>query len=72
MKNRIKAMRVNRGWTQTEFAEMIRVSRQSVHAIESGKSEPSLTLAFRMAQIFDTAIDEIFEGPHEMPRRRSY
>ena len=63
MKNRLKSLRLDRGWTQTELSERLGVSRQSVHAIETGKHDPSLPLAFRIANLFGMAIEDIFENP---------
>ena len=64
MKNRLRALRVERGWTQTDLGEKIGVSRQSVHAIESGKFDPSLPIPFAIATLLDLKIEEIFENPH--------
>ena len=50
-----------RNWTQSDLAERLSVSRQTVHAIESGKYDPSLPLAFRIARLFDSTIEEVFE-----------
>jgi len=61
MKNRVRVLRLERGWTQAELAEKLGVSRQSVHSIESGKFDPSLPLAFRIARLFWVRIEEIFE-----------
>ena len=61
MNNRVKVLRVERGWSQVEFAEKLGVSRQSVYAIESGKFDPSLPLAFKIAELFGMPIEEIFE-----------
>jgi putative transcriptional regulator len=61
MKNRLKVLRAEKGWSQAELAERLEVARQSVNAIETGKSEPSLSLAFRIARLFGLRIDEIFE-----------
>ena len=60
MKNKVKVLRKKRGWTQSDFGEMLGVSRQSVHSIETGKYDPSLPLAFRIARLFDRTIEEIF------------
>ncbi len=60
MKNRLKILRTEREWTQAELAERLRVSRQTVNAIEKGKFDPSLPIAFRIAKLFDLAIEEIF------------
>jgi putative transcriptional regulator len=60
MKNRLKLLRAERGWSQQELAERLEVSRQSVNAIETGRYDPSLPLAFRIADVFELAIEEIF------------
>jgi len=61
MKNRLKVLRAMRDWSQAELAERLEVSRQSVNAIETGKYDPSLPLAFRIADVFGLPIEEIFE-----------
>jgi putative transcriptional regulator len=61
MINRLKGLRAERGWSQAELAEKLEVSRQSVNAIETGKYDPSLPLAFRIARLFGKGIEEIFE-----------
>ena len=63
MKNRLKVLRAERDWSQGDLAERLGVSRQSVNAIETGKYDPSLPLAFRIADLFDLAIEEIFLNP---------
>ena len=60
MRNRLRVLRAIRMVTQAELASLISVSRQTVHAVESGKYEPSLSLAFKMSQIFGIPIEEIF------------
>ena len=60
MKNRLKVLRAERDWSQSDLAEKLEVSRQSVNAIETGKYDPSLPLAFRIAELFSLAIEEIF------------
>lgn len=60
MKNRLKGLRAERGWSQAELAERLDVSRQSINAIETGKYDPSLPLAFKIARLFDMPIDAIF------------
>ena len=60
MKNRLKVLRAERNWSQSDLAEKLEVSRQSVNAIETGKYYPSLPLAFRIAELFGLAIEEIF------------
>jgi putative transcriptional regulator len=61
MKNRLRELRAKRGWSQAELADRLEVSRQSVNAIETGKYDPSLPLAFRIARLFGQRIEEIFE-----------
>ena len=65
MKNRLRALRAERNWSQAELAERIGVSRQSVNAIETGKYDPSLPLAFKIARVFGLSIEEIFEDGAE-------
>jgi putative transcriptional regulator len=60
MKNRLKVLRAERDWSQAELADRLEVSRQSVNAIETGKFDPSLPLAFRLARLFETTIEAIF------------
>jgi putative transcriptional regulator len=60
MKNRLRELRAERGWSQAELADRLEVSRQSVNAIETGKYDPSLPLAFRLARLFAMRIEEIF------------
>jgi putative transcriptional regulator len=60
MKNRLKVLRAERDWSQADLAERLEVSRQSVNAIETGKFDPSLPLAFKLARLFGAAIEEIF------------
>jgi len=61
MKNRLKVLRAERDWSQAELAMQLDVSRQAVNAIETGKHDPSLPLAFRIARLFDANIEEIFD-----------
>jgi putative transcriptional regulator len=63
MKNRLKVLRAERDWSQADLAGRLDVSRQSVNAIETGKYDPSLPLAFRIAALFGLAIEDIFENP---------
>lgn len=63
MKNRVRALRTGRGWSQGDLAERLDVSRQSVNAIETGRYDPSLPLAFRIAELFDLPIEAIFTSP---------
>ncbi len=60
MKNRLKVLRAGRDWGQQDLALRLEVSRQSVNAIETGKYDPSLPLAFRIADLFGLAIEEVF------------
>jgi putative transcriptional regulator len=61
MKNRIRVLRAEKGWTQADLAKALDVSRNSVNAIENGKYDPSLPLAFRIADVFALKIEEIFQ-----------
>lgn len=61
MKNRLKVLRAERDWTQAELAAKLAVSRQTVNAIEKGKFDPSLPLAFKAARLFGMSIEEIFQ-----------
>ena len=61
MNNRLKVLRAERHWSQADLAERLQVSRQSVNAIETGKYDPSLPLAFRIARLFGTSIEAIFQ-----------
>lgn len=60
MKNRLRVLRAEREWSQQDLADHLGVSRQSVNAIETGKYDPSLPLAFRIADLFRLTIEEIF------------
>lgn len=61
MKNKLRALRAERGWSQAELADRLEMSRQAVNAIETGKHDPSLTLAFRIAELFALPIEGIFD-----------
>lgn len=61
MINRVRELRADRGWSQADLAERLDVSRQTVNAIETGKYDPSLPLAFKMARLFGLSIEAIFE-----------
>ena len=61
--NRLKVLRATRNCSQSDLAERLGVSRQSVNAIETGKYDPSLPLAFRIAELFGMAIEEVFTSP---------
>jgi putative transcriptional regulator len=67
MKNRLKVMRAERDWSQAELAFRLDVSRQAVNAIETGKHDPSLPLAFRIARLFDMKIEEVFDDAGGRP-----
>ncbi|MEQ1755382.1 MAG: helix-turn-helix transcriptional regulator [Micropepsaceae bacterium] len=62
MKNRLRVLRAERGWSQADLAERLAVSRQSINAIETGKYDPSLPLAFKIANIFSMKIEQIFDA----------
>ena len=61
MKNKLKPLRANKGWTQAELAMQLDVSRQTIIAIEKGKFDPSLPLAFKADRLFELSIEEIFD-----------
>ncbi len=61
MNNRLKVLRAERDWSQAELAVRLDVSRQAVNAIETGKHDPSLQLAFRIARLFQLSIEEVFD-----------
>lgn len=63
MENRLKSLRAARSWSQSRLADRLEVSRQSVNAIETGRYDPSLPLAFRIAELFALPIEEIFVSP---------
>jgi putative transcriptional regulator len=63
MLNQLKVLRATRDWSQSDLAERLAVSRQSVNAIETGKYDPSLPLAFRIAELFELPIEAIFTSP---------
>jgi putative transcriptional regulator len=60
MKNRLRVLRAERQWSQADLAQKLDVSRQSINAIETGRFDPSLPLAFRLARLFETTIEAIF------------
>ena len=70
MENRLKVLRAQRNWSQADLGERLEVSRQSVNAIETGKYDPSLPLAFRIAELFGLSIEEVFEFPEPPKLRR--
>jgi putative transcriptional regulator len=63
MENRLRVLRAERGWSQADLASRLEVSRQSVNAIETGKYDPSLPLAFRIAELFELPIEDVFVSP---------
>ena len=63
MENRLRVLRAERRWSQQDLAEKLEVSRQSINAIETGNYDPSLPLAFRIAELFGLMIEEIFVSP---------
>lgn len=65
MKNRLKVLRAERDWSQADLADRLEVSRQSVNAIETGKYDPSLPLAFKIARVFAMPIEQIFSDEGE-------
>jgi putative transcriptional regulator len=60
VRNRLKVLRAERDWSQSDLADRLQVSRQSVNAIETGRYDPSLPLAFRIAKLFDLPVEAIF------------
>jgi putative transcriptional regulator len=71
MKNSLRVLRAERDWSQADLAEQLGVSRQTVNALETGKYDPSLPLAFKIARLFDRMIEEIFDPEEpEVARRR--
>jgi len=66
VKNRLKVLRAERDWTQADLAQRLEVSRQTVNAIEKGKYDPSLPLAFRISRVFEMSIEKIFD-PEDTP-----
>ena len=63
MNNRLRVLRAERNWSQGDLADRLGVSRQSVNAIETGKYDPSLPLAFRIAELFGLALEQVFISP---------
>jgi putative transcriptional regulator len=66
MRNRLRVLRAEKRWSQAELGERVGVSRQAINAVETGKHDPSLTLAFALAGAFDLRIEEVFD-PHGEP-----
>ena len=71
MTNRVRELRTEQGWSQGDLAAELGVSRQTVNAIETGKYDPSLPLAFKIAALFGTAIEDVFEPEEKKPSRRA-
>ena len=69
MENRLKILRAERNWSQQDLADRLEVSRQSVNAIETGKYDPSLPLAFRISELFGQSIEDIFVSPSRRSSR---
>ena len=67
MKNRLKVLRAERDWTQANLADELGVTRQTVNAIEKGKFDPSLPLAFKVARLFEMSIEDIFQDAPTTP-----
>lgn len=65
MKNRLRVLRAENGWSQAELANRLMVSRQAVNAVETGRHDPSLNLAFAIAELFGKTIEEIFQRTKE-------
>lgn len=61
MRNRLRVLRAERRWSQADLGERVGVSRQAINAVETGKHDPSLTLAFALAGAFDLTIEEVFD-----------
>ena len=61
MKNKLKVLRAERDWSQAELADRLSVSRQTVNALETGRYDPSLPLAFKIAQLFERRIEDVFD-----------
>ena len=71
MKNSLRVLRAERNWSQADLADQLGVSRQTVNALETGKYDPSLPLAFKIARLFDRLIEDIFDPEEpEIARRR--
>ena len=70
MKNRLKVLRAERGWTQEELSKELGVSRQAVNALETEKHSPSLDLAYRISAVFGVSVEQIFENEHGSGGRR--
>ena len=67
MKNRLRVLRAERGWSQADLATRLGVSRQTINALETGRYDPSLPLAFKIARLFEGPIEAIFEDENGRP-----
>ena len=72
MKNRLRVLRAERNWSQADLATRLEVSRQSVNAIETGRFDPSLPLAFKLARLFGTTIEQIFSDDRVNDDQRQF
>ena len=70
MKNTLRVLRAERDWSQADLADRLGVSRQTVNAVETGKYDPSLPLAFKIARLFDRMIEEIFDPEEPVARKQ--
>jgi putative transcriptional regulator len=68
VKNNLRILRAERDWSQSDLADRLGVSRQTVYALETGKYDPSLPLAFKIARVFDRTIEAIFQADEQMGR----
>ncbi|WP_426037209.1 helix-turn-helix transcriptional regulator [Brevundimonas sp. DC300-4] len=64
MKNTLRELRTGKGWTQEQLGQALGVSRQAVNALETEKHDPSLDLAYRIAALFERAVEDVFDNPH--------
>ena len=71
MNNRLRELREEQGWSQVDLARELGVSRQTVHALETGKYDPSLPLAFKIARLFGRAIEDVFIDEAAAGRKRA-
>ncbi len=69
MENRLRVLRAERAWSQAELAVRLGVSRQTIVSIENGRYDPSLSLAFRIACLFERRIEDVFTPPTQAPKR---
>jgi putative transcriptional regulator len=69
MKNRLRVLRAEKDWTQAQLAELVGVSRQAIIAVENGKYDPALPLAFKLARAFGKTVEEVFVWEADSPQR---